>query len=314
MREIDRRGFTLIELLVVVAIIGLLIGLLLPAVQSAREAARRVNCLNNLKQLGLAIHGYHSVHETFPGLNTGRGFSFLVGLLPFLESSALYAAINMDIGPLEDPDSPNRTFVTLNLSILLCPSDDPSGKGLGCTSYAGCVGHGLQSTSPKNGVFNFRPATSLASVSDGAGQTVAFSEWVLGPTMIDKSTSHDRRAYTFNTEPFWGKGDYDRFVDACRRAEPGRAKFGSRSKGIGWMDVSEGKCLYNHDLVVNETTCQNANGVPNGAWTAGSYHPNGAQAVFADGHARFIRGAVELNVWRALSTRSGGEVTDAGSY
>ncbi len=140
----DRRGFTLIELLVVIAIIAVLIALLLPAVQQAREAARRSQCKNNLKQIGLALHNYHESNGTFPmsysidGFfdTTTRGRSWIIGILPYLDSSPLYNTIDMSApmaavttDPLPTPYSANTTAAKTIIATFLCPSDPTGGDG-----------------------------------------------------------------------------------------------------------------------------------------------------------------------------------------
>ena len=133
-----RRGFTLIELLVVIAIIAILVALLLPAVQQAREAARRSSCKNNLKQIGLALHNYHDTHRVFPpgqirgrnpstGVECGNGFSWGAMLLPFLEESAVYDGLDFTIGPFIGS---NKTFINslAGFDFARCPSDTERAK------------------------------------------------------------------------------------------------------------------------------------------------------------------------------------------
>jgi prepilin-type N-terminal cleavage/methylation domain-containing protein/prepilin-type processing-associated H-X9-DG protein len=309
-----RRAFTLIEVLVVVGIIALLIGLLAPAAQSAREAARRSSCLNNLKQIGLALHSYQSSHGSFPPLITAGRFSPHVALLPHLELANLYAAINIDVDLTDSDESPNNTLAIMTISAFMCPSEVAGDRGVGRTNYAGCVGWGFQEGGRNNGIFSFPVSSATDGMRDGASQTVAIGEWVLGPNLFDKSRNHDRRSLTFITASFWGKDDFEPFVAACRASDPWTDRIGGRSKGVGWMERSEGRSLYNHNLKRNDNTCSNNGRVQTGAWTAGSYHPGGAQVVFADGHAGFVRDAVDLSVWRALSTHSGGEIADPGGY
>jgi prepilin-type N-terminal cleavage/methylation domain-containing protein/prepilin-type processing-associated H-X9-DG protein len=204
-----RDGFTLIELLVVIAIIAVLIALLLPAVQAAREAARRAQCINNLKQIGLALHNYQSANDCFPpgGLNNATGgstenseFAPHVRLLSGLEGQALYNAANFSVGVINDVygEYANSTVSLTRIQGFLCPSNAlPSylmtewGAPLNlfsavCNSYFASVGSSLEydsafSAAPPNGVFQDGGAPlGLRHISDGSSNTIAFGEWKLG--------------------------------------------------------------------------------------------------------------------------------------
>jgi prepilin-type N-terminal cleavage/methylation domain-containing protein/prepilin-type processing-associated H-X9-DG protein len=200
MRNRSSRGFTLIELLVVIAIIAVLIALLLPAVQAAREAARRSQCVNNLKQVGLALHNYHQAMGSFPlgaaiaysdppaspSTQTNWGtFGAHTFLLPYLEQTPLYNACNFswtsgyDVGY-----SINSTAVLTKIQSLLCPSDPLAGKS-GLNSYLGCLGTTTDvaaSLSPNStGLFAYGTSYNIAAVTDGTSNTLAFSETLVEP-------------------------------------------------------------------------------------------------------------------------------------
>ncbi len=200
-----RRGFTLIELLVVIAIIAVLIGLLLPAVQAAREAARRIQCTNNLKQMGIALHNYIDTNGAVPPTgNSGRvnlrtananDFSINARLLPYMEQQALFSALNVSMGyNLGD----NGTASSTRVASFLCPSDpgtvrrglsNYAGHDFGDCNYGNNIGtiHTLQGgafdgptymTGP--GASTYGGVVTLAAITDGTSNTVFFSEWLKG--------------------------------------------------------------------------------------------------------------------------------------
>ena len=197
MNHSDRRqGFTLIELLVVIAIIGVLIALLLPAVQAAREAARRSQCTNNLKQIGLALHNYHSSNNVFPmgesknlsaagTYNSWMGWSAQGQMLGAMEQTALYNAINFYFGPSGYTYGPTNTTVNITIiSTFLCPSDPNAGKN-GINNYHGSIGTTAGNGPGFNGgyttgMFGFYQSYGLADCTDGSSNTAAFSEALTG--------------------------------------------------------------------------------------------------------------------------------------
>ena len=208
-----RRGFTLIELLVVIAIIGVLIALLLPAVQAAREAARRSQCVNNLKQIGIALHNYHDQVGAFP-MGAGSGWqranvlmakqcwSIHAAILPQLEQMPIYNAINFDWGIADNNSFEayifNHTAYNAQIKAFICPSDPEATNvlngsyGTANNNYYGCIGtttdilQGNSNSAPSlakcqtTGLFAWQQSKTLATVRDGTSNTIAFAESTVG--------------------------------------------------------------------------------------------------------------------------------------
>ena len=303
-----RRAMTLIELLVVVSVIGLLIALLLPAVQSAREAARRAQCANNLKQLGLALHNYEAAEGSFPSKEYTSAQS---RMLPYLEQAPLYDAINFDRCHLADTDEwgSNETAYQTKVATFLCPSDEIDPVRDAGINYPGNYGVGFDDGSnPKdNGLIRrrFGDTVRIASITDGTSNTAAFAEWCLGRYQ----SGRDPLRTVFSAPVARSaRNDFDRFSEACRHIDRRNAELYPTSKGDNWLEPAPGRTLYNHTLPVNGNSCKSAVAFAMAAWTAGSEHPGGAHVAFADGHVNFVRRGVETAVWHALGSRDGGEV------
>jgi prepilin-type N-terminal cleavage/methylation domain-containing protein/prepilin-type processing-associated H-X9-DG protein len=345
MKRVANRGaFTLIEVLVVMGIMSILIALLLPAVQSAREAARRARCQNNLHQLGLALHAYHDSNHCFPpsnmtvlGPRDSQGlhpviymgeFSAHVRLLPGLDQVALFNAINFAVGtiqpesigfpPLSSHDlamnAVNSTVSRAGLAVFLCPSDGGPFES-GGNSYRGNVGVGGEAApsfihpDSGNGLLGEMRETSAAQVPDGLSHTVAFSERVRGSGNLPMSPERD----------VWGMstglvGTADDLLIACRisaRSQP--QMVGYTRSGDGWFWRGRDRTLYNHAQVPNGIIPDCLHGgvkPPYGMATARSFHPGGVNAVMADGSVRFVAETIDQWVWRGLGTRNGWELID----
>jgi prepilin-type processing-associated H-X9-DG protein/prepilin-type N-terminal cleavage/methylation domain-containing protein len=314
-----KSAFTLIEMLVVMFVIAIIIALLLPAVQSAREAARRLSCSSNLKNLGLALNNYHSAVGSFPPASNGQGYSAHVMLLPYLDKTTLYNALNMSVAPLESL-GPNYTASNTRLSIFLCPSDGAL-LTTGSTNYAGNRGYGYQRYG-EDGLFVIRSQpVSVASVSDGTSNTAAMSEWLLGIVTHDFQNAgaplplNDPRRSIYNAQALTKPSQLEQFVQECTSLTPSETlDVTSALKGAAWILGDLVHSMYNHMVVPDGNSCLNGNYVQKGAITASSYHPGGVNLLFADGHVRMVKQTVDLYVWHALGTRSAGEAISESAY
>lgn len=300
-------GITLIEVIVTVAIIGLLAALLLTAVQAARDAARRVHCANNLKQIGIALNAYHATHQLFPAAWT---FSLHARILPELGQPALFNALNFAPGmpPLMQV---NDTVSRVQIATFLCPAD-PSRmeRHRGRVGYAGNagVGFGPDHTHLDNGLF-LNKAVGLSEITDGTSNTLAMAEWVPG---YDEPNGDVAGVIFFTANSLTGPGDLDRFAAECADM-PIDHTVRRVGKGTEWLIGGLGFTSYNHTMPIGGRSCANGGLRTQGAFTAGSRHPGGAYALFADGHARFLRATIPIDVWRSLSTRNGAQ-RNGGSF
>ena len=313
-----RVAFTLIELLVVIAIIAILIGLLLPAVQKVREAAARMKCSNNLKQLGLAIHSYHDANNQLPpGWDFATSWGQLARILPYIEQDNVYKMIDFT-KPITDPV--NLPSQQITISTFLCPSDRQNPMpSLGApTNYHGNAGNwvvfvtarGLNGNEPPNGIFYTESKKiTMPSISDGTSNTAFYSERVLGDgNMGAVSPLED----TFNG-PNGAPGQpnsADLAHSWCQSIDiTNPANQFPIFMGAPW---GHGQHNYQHITPPNGRSC---GWLPSlrATMTASSRHTGGVNVVFGDGSVRFVRDSIDIPTWRALGSRNGGEVT-SGDY
>ena len=326
MRVQNRRGFTLIELLVVIAIIAVLIALLLPAVQAAREAARRTQCVNNMKQLGLAMHNYHDAQGSFPIGRTGLGFTYkntsiddrrtwAFSILPQLEQSAIYNAINFSLSFYV---AQQTTVLLTSVAGFHCPSDPQSFSiEVGNTANARYEGnyvvnwgntHYGQDQNPSNSgpwpnpfttgplgsvMFQSAPFTPNLSrgmqfFTDGTSNTLLMSEVIVG--MDGTGSNYDTRGDIYNDDI------------PCTMF---MAYTPPNSTIPDWINTY---CQY--PLGLNPPCKKQGPAFV----AARSFHSGGVNALLGDGSVKNFKSSISINTWRALSSPGGGEVIDASSY
>jgi prepilin-type N-terminal cleavage/methylation domain-containing protein/prepilin-type processing-associated H-X9-DG protein len=318
----SRRGFTLIELLVVIAIIAVLIGLLLPAVQKVREAAARMRCANNLKQLALAAHHYHGDMDRFPtgarlpvgvGGRPTRGTTLWVELLPYLEQANLHKKWDPDDNSNNVAGGRNATQAHV-LKVLLCPSDPlpetvveltaansltpPWAWGFyGMSSYGGNAGTrsvhtGGPPTFPgmsRDGIFWIDSCVRLTDITDGPSNTLLFGE-----------RSHSDPKYDLQHNNFW--------QGSASMPQWGRWGYVANAGVMGNVTLSTPVGINYRVPDVGDFDA-----VQNRACAFGSGHPGGANFAFADGSVRFLGESTGLTILRAMSTRGAGEAVSAGA-
>ncbi|WP_406698949.1 DUF1559 domain-containing protein [Singulisphaera sp. Ch08] len=334
----QRRGFTLIELLVVIAIIAVLIALLLPAVQAAREAARRSQCVNNLKQMGLAMHNYESTNGSLPpGIKGCCWGTWLVFLMPGMEQQSLYNAWNM-VGNGANPATAeglfrysgvaNITVSSTRVNTYMCPSD---GSGTSVTPIGQTLNGLVMRVTSQNYALNFGNLHSVQPASfDFGGTTFTFGGAPFTDMITPGAGMSSQRVATFasisdglsNTigasEVIVGTGSGGQYSAA--QDLRGFSWWGSGASFTAWQtpnstqpDVTEAAsyCVYpyqaNPPCIAATATLPKFN-------TARSRHSGGVNSLMLDGSVRFIKNSISPITYRAISTTRGGEVVSADSY
>ncbi|HEV7279879.1 MAG TPA: DUF1559 domain-containing protein [Pirellulaceae bacterium] len=311
------RGFTLVELLVVIAIIGVVVALLLPAVQAAREAANRMSCSNNVKQIVLGMHNYESSHRMFPWPTATSNFQYSpqAKVLPYLEQKGLEDLIDYSkplmIGQPWNPTlNPIYTRVAATpLSVFTCPSDgsDPlSYKGtdlMAGGNYAVSVGSGLglnyAARNKTDGLFYNEAKRKFASITDGTSNTLMVAETLLGLRQ-DSSTLID---YQRQMQVYSG-GSAGTVDAATLVAGAGSSFRGTRAQS--WLYGVGYNCTVNGYLPPNSRT-PDVQFHGDGILAARSNHGGGVQIGLADGSVRFVAETVDVDTWRRLFSIADGQ-------
>ena len=311
----SRYGLTLIEVLVVLFVIVMLIALLITTGRNGRGAARRMSCANNLKQIGIALHNYHDTHGHFPSAmgGTGRGptpflgnanrLSGLVAILPFMEHQTLWDEIANPTGqdsrfppmgpaPWVEEFEPWR----VELTPYRCPTtqDEADESDLPQTNYGFCIGdlaRDIHNPTVRRGVFAGGMVTTLADLKDGTSNTIMMGElgnpagravvgqYAIGqPRSVLNTPSLCRRRLDHRKPELYAKN----------------TRLSSDGRGSRWADGRASSALFNTILAPNSPSCAiGSRAAVDGIYSAGSYHPGGAQCTFADASVRFLSESID---------------------
>jgi prepilin-type N-terminal cleavage/methylation domain-containing protein len=328
----QRTGFTLVELLVVIAIIGVLVALLLPAVQSAREASRRIKCANHLKQIGLALQNYENTFKILPmgTMNIGAGGSGIANnasphpmLLPFLEQGNAVSLFdfNSDI----NGSANNLQARQQKVPVFYCPSQTPTPPfspsncpgGCGQTNYAQSLGNNANYAGVggiPDGPFGRRYGARFAEITDGLSNTAFFAEILQGPGASSGSqivvAAGSQNDYAVATDLDFSTFDSNNGDVVANPACNNKATPAWPYRGKQYYRGNVVSTYYSHTLTPNVKfrDCIRATGLDRGHMAARSMHASGANSVFGDGSVRYVNNNINSDTWRALGSKNAGDV------
>ncbi len=331
------RAFTLVELLVVIAIIGILVALLLPAVQAAREAARRMACGNNLHQIGIALHNYHDTYKAFPpaaiwkkekngpgsafASGSQRNFTWIALVLPFVEARTLHDQINFNLPLLPQRGSDGDPIVSKTIPTFLCPSATDFGgvnrHGLGHSNYAGAEGYDWwdRRNHPLSGVFNLNTAVKIRDITDGTSTTIAVMECSTQAYQPKPGVA----GHLHNGGGIPRTGGSNNAVFRCALLACNTNNDVHQNRRLPRPDGNVAGFWWRGSPFAMQPTYLHCFGMNNNWPGASSRHPGGAQAAFADASVRFLSETIDYpgenidgwgqgsGVWGAINTFTGGE-------
>lgn len=323
-----RQGMTIVELLTVIAVIAILIALLLPAIQRVRETSRRLKCLANLKQIGLALHNYHDVHRVLPfgvgydthpvvahkGTLEDRRYACHTQLLPFLEQSAAWELIDFNLAPFHPYVSAetgpngelgaNGPAAIQRIEVFQCPSDlERMPFPWGTNNYRSCNGSTWTGRNG-NGMFGQISSIRLGGVKDGLSNTAMFSERCKGtgdPNVLDRLSD------VYNLDNLWTEPDFRKACDELDWENSSLYTTRDYDSGQTWLEGNMNWTRYNHSLGPNRLSCKNGTTWDGVVMTATSHHDGGVNLLLGDASARFTSESIDLGVWQALATISEGD-------
>jgi prepilin-type N-terminal cleavage/methylation domain-containing protein len=328
-----RRGFTLVELLVVIAIIGILIALLLPAVQAAREAARRSQCTNNLKQMGLALHNYHDIFKTFPrwaqrpvdpaNNSHWNGYSVHVRILPFMEQRPLYDAIKTASQNFcLSGHSINSTHQSARVDAYICPSAPPYGdvNWKSSCNYPLNAGPNIGWGSADNGVFRVDVEVGMRDITDGTSNTIMVGEQLTSDGNTNNTTQYRfpfdivrgiawTGSRTSTSQGAITQADLETYGQACAAATDNH----TGSSGQAFLRPVHFYTAFTTLAPPNwkYPSCMSCSGCSagdsTGVYPSRSMHPGGTNHCIADASVRFISESVDVTLYQGLGSRNGGE-------